>query len=185
PRARCRGLCAQVSPRARNQFHLHGGCSCVARHTTRHSPGPPSRLGMACESRPRRRARVLACAELAALAAMRFDNGIEGAADAVDRQKSRPDFQALIYPGSSRRVEPTKESPPIFLACSFNDRPDISEGLAEVYLKFKKVGVPAELHIFASGGHGFGLRERNAAPFGQWAARFYEWLGDRGFLKKP
>ena len=123
--------------------------------------------------------------ELAALAGMRFDNGVDDATDIVDRQKSRPDFQALIYPGSSRRVEPTKESPPIFLACAYNDRPDISEGLAEVYLKFKKVGVPAELHIYASGGHGFGVRERNAAPVGQWAARFHEWLGDRGFLKKP
>jgi acetyl esterase/lipase len=122
--------------------------------------------------------------ELAALAGMRFDNGIEDATDTVDRQRSRPDFQALIYPGSSRKVEPTKESPPIFLACAYNDRPDISEGLAEVYLKFKKVGVPAELHIYSSGGHGFGMRERSTVPVGQWAARFYEWLGDRGFLKK-
>ena len=39
-----------------------------------------------------------------------------------------------------------------------DDRPDISEGLASVYLKFKQLKVPAELHIYAGSGHGFGLR---------------------------
>ena len=67
--------------------------------------------------------------ELAAFASMRFDNGVEGTTDAVDRQNSRPAFQALIYPGSSRKIEPGKESPPAFLACAYNDRQDIAEGL--------------------------------------------------------
>ena len=39
-----------------------------------------------------------------------------------------------------------------------NDRPDISQGLAKVYLRFKEAGVSAELHILAGIGHGFGLR---------------------------
>jgi endo-1,4-beta-xylanase len=123
--------------------------------------------------------------ELAALASMKFDAGQADATDPVERAGSRPDFQALIYPGSSRRVEPAKDSPPAFLACAYNDRPDIAEGLANAYLKFKKVGVPAELHIFSTGGHGFGLRAKNTKPVGAWIARFEDWLGDNGFLKQP
>jgi endo-1,4-beta-xylanase len=122
--------------------------------------------------------------ELAALASMRFDGGNKEAADAAERASSRPDFQALIYPGSSGRVAPTKESPPVFLVCGYKDRPDISRGLAEVYLKFKEAGVPAELHIYATAGHGFGMRERNRSAAGAWPARFEEWLADLGLLQK-
>jgi len=128
---------------------------------------------------------VSAGGELAALASARTDQGITDARDTVDRLSAKPDFQALIYPGSSRNIEPTKESPPVFLACAYNDRPDISEGLANVYLKFKQAGVPAELHIYSSGGHGFGLRSSNRKPVGTWIARFEEWLADSGLLKQP
>lgn len=123
--------------------------------------------------------------ELAALAGMKFDAGKPEAVDLLEKQNARPDFQALIYPGRSKSIEPTKDSPPAFLACAYNDRPDISEGLAEVYLRFKKAGVPAELHIYSMGGHGFGLRPNNRRAVGGWAARFEDWLGDRGFLKQP
>ncbi len=123
--------------------------------------------------------------ELAALAGMKFDTGKADATDPIEKQNSRPDFQALIYPGRSKSIEPVKESPPAFLACAYNDRQDISEGLAEAYLRFKKAGVPAELHIYSTGGHGFGLRPSNRRAVGAWAARFEEWLGDRGFLKQP
>src|SRR5437773_9019076 len=122
--------------------------------------------------------------ELAALASMRFDNGLAGATDAVDRQNSRPAFQALIYPGSSRKIEPPKDSPPAFLACAYDDRQDIAEGLAEAYLRFKRAGVSAELQIYGSGGHGFGVRASNHKPVAGWLARFEEWLGDSGFLRK-
>jgi acetyl esterase/lipase len=121
--------------------------------------------------------------ELAALSGMRFINGNKEAADAVERESSRPDFQALIYPGSSGRIAATKESPPAFLLCGYNDRPDISRGMAEVYLKFKDAGVPAELHIYSGAGHGFGMREKNRNAVSTWLARFEEWLGDLGFLK--
>ena len=117
------------------------------------------------------------------LASARFDSGNANANDPVERQHSKPDFQALIYPGRSGDIQPTKDSPPAFLACAYNDRKDISEGLAEVYLRFKRAGVPVELHIYSSGGHGFGLRASNVRPVGQWIARFEEWLADNGFLK--
>ncbi len=122
--------------------------------------------------------------ELAALASMRFDGGNKNAADAIERENSRPDFQALIYPGSSGRIMPTKESPPVFLVCGYKDRPDISRGLAEVYLKFKEVEVPAELHVYATASHGFGVREKNRGAVGNWPARFEEWLAELGLLQK-
>jgi endo-1,4-beta-xylanase len=122
--------------------------------------------------------------ELAALASMRFDGGNKDSADAVERESSKPDFQALIYPGSSRRFVPTADSPPVFIVCGYGDRPDISQGMAEVYLKFKQVGVPAELHIYAGAGHGFGMRDNNTKAAGKWPARFEEWLSDLGFLQK-
>jgi acetyl esterase/lipase len=126
--------------------------------------------------------------EVAFLSAMRFEPGAADATDATDaiaRQSSRPDFQALIYPGRSQRIEPATNSPPVFLVCGYNDRPDISEGLATVYLKFKQLKVPAELHIYAGTGHGFGLRANNTQPAGQWIERFEEWLVNGGFLKRP
>lgn len=123
--------------------------------------------------------------EVAFLSAMRFDGGTPGATDLIDRQSSRPDFQALIYPGNTSRIKPATNSPPAFLACGNNDRTDISEGLATVYLKFKQVNVSAELHIYAGVGHGFGLRASNTGPVSKWLDQFDEWLGQSGFLNKP
>ena len=123
--------------------------------------------------------------ELANLSSLHSDEGAAGEGDEIERVSSKPNFQALIYPGSSRKIEPTKDSPPAFLACAYNDRPDIAEGLAEVYLRFKRAGVPAELHIYGSGGHGFGVRASNRKPVATWLARFEEWLGDNGFLQRP
>lgn len=121
--------------------------------------------------------------EVVALAAMRAAPGDASAADPIDRQSARPDFQALIYPGKSGQIIPEKGAPPVFLAAGYGDRTDISEGLAEVYLRFKRVGVPAELHIYAGAGHGFGLRESNKSPSGAWPTRLHEWLVDRKFIK--
>jgi endo-1,4-beta-xylanase len=122
--------------------------------------------------------------ELVNFACERFDAGKPDASDPVERQPCRPSFQAMIYPGTSWKIQPTNGYPPVFLACSYTDRKDISEGLAEAYLRFKRAGVPAELHIYSSGGHGFGLRETNKRPVGAWASRFEEWMSDSGFLKK-
>ncbi|HEU4391447.1 MAG TPA: alpha/beta hydrolase [Blastocatellia bacterium] len=123
--------------------------------------------------------------ELAALAAMRFDGGSKEASDPIEHENSKPDFQVLIYPGSSGRIVPTRDSPPAFLACGYKDRPDISKGLAEVYLKFKEAGVPAELHIYANAGHGFGLREKNHDAAAKWPVHLYDWMADLGLLQKP
>src|SRR5712691_2261409 len=122
--------------------------------------------------------------ELVNLVCARFDDGQPGASDPIDRQPCRPNFQALIYPGRSGDIQPTNGFPPVFLACSYTDRKDISEGLAETYLRFKRAEVPAELHIYSTGGHGFGLRAGNQKPVGAWITRFYEWMNDSGFVKR-
>ncbi len=135
----------------------------------------PARVGVAGFS---------AGGEVAALVAMRNDAGKQDAADVIERESSRPDFQAMIYPGTSGKIIPTKDSPPIFLLAGYKDRPDISRGLAEVYLRFKDLNIPAELHLYATAGHGFGMRERNKSAVGTWPARFEEWLSELGMLKK-
>jgi acetyl esterase/lipase len=122
--------------------------------------------------------------ELAGLSAMRFDAGKPASSDPIDHQSSRPDFQALIYPGRSWRIKPAPNAPPAFLACGSSDRPDISEGLAKVYLRFKKAGVPVELHIYSGVKHGFGLRPTTTGPVSKWINRFYEWMAQSGLLKQ-
>ena len=119
--------------------------------------------------------------ELASLASLRFDAPID-AQDDLDKQPAKPAFQALIYPGRSGDIVPRKDSPPVFLCAGYGDRQDISEGLAEVYLRFKRVGVPAELHMYSSAGHGFGQRATNKGPHAMWLDRFREWLDGRGLL---
>jgi len=121
--------------------------------------------------------------ELAALASTRYDSGNQAATDLVEHQSSRPAFQALIYPAIPHDMRLSKETPPAFLACGANDRQDISEGLPELYLSMKRVGVSAELHIFAGVGHGFGIRSSNTGNVADWPDLFYGWLRAGGFLK--
>jgi len=122
--------------------------------------------------------------ELAELAALRNDPGSPEAADPVERVSSRPDFQVLIYPGKSQLIQPVAGSPPAFLAAGYDDRPDISIGLAEAYLRFKKAGVQAELHLYAKTGHGFGLRpERAGQSHQEWPVHLAAFLRQLGLTK--
>ena len=121
--------------------------------------------------------------ELAAFAAMKSDNGKPDATDPIERASSRPDFQALIYPGTSDLFTVEKGMPPVFIACGYSDRPDIAKGMASLYLKYKEADVKAELHIYANAGHGFGFRPETTTAAGAWPLRFREWLVDSGFLK--
>lgn len=123
--------------------------------------------------------------EVAALAAMRGADGDGAASDPIDRESSRPNFQALIYPGRSQRFTVAKDAPPVFILCGYEDRPDISRGMAELYLKYKDAGVPAELHIYSSVGHGFGYREGMTGAVAGWTDRLVDWLGDQKMLAAP
>ncbi len=121
--------------------------------------------------------------ELAAFAAMKSDSGDAKSADPIERAGCRPDFQALIYPGTSDLFTVEKGMPPLFIACGYDDRPDIAKGMAALYLKYKEAGVKAELHIFSNTGHGFGYRAGTTTGFGDWPLRFREWLVDSKLIK--
>lgn len=117
--------------------------------------------------------------ELAFMAAMQEGKSVSGGVDEIDKQNARPDFQCLIYPGKSSRIAVDKDMPQAFIVCGYGDRQDIAHGMAEVYLKFKDAGVPAELHIYAAAGHGFGVRDSTSGAVARWPARLEEWLADK------
>lgn len=108
--------------------------------------------------------------------------------DAADKLSSRPNFALLIYPaylvdkGGELRPEyrVTKESPPTFFAHA-NDDPVTPLSSVMLYSALKKNGVPAELHVYASGGHGFGMR-KIPHPAASWPDRAADWLRARGYL---
>jgi acetyl esterase/lipase len=114
--------------------------------------------------------------ELAALAASHYDGGAADSNDAVERQSSRPNFQALLYPAIPRDLNFSSETPPAFLLSGAEDQPAISQGLAELYLALRRAGSHAELHIYEGAGHGFGLRAGNTGAVAAWPQRFLEWL---------
>jgi endo-1,4-beta-xylanase len=123
--------------------------------------------------------------ELAFLAATRFEEGQATAADPLGRVSSRPDFQALIYPGIPADLRVSAATPPAFLLCGAADQPAISEGLASLYLAMRHAGARAELHIYDGIGHGFGLRADNVGPSAAWPERLVEWLDQQGLMKRP
>lgn len=109
--------------------------------------------------------------------------------DSVDNVSCRPDFAVLIYPGgvvekgtSTLRSEfkITKETPPMFFAHAHND-PVSSENSVALYLALSQAKVPAEMHIYTSGGHGFGLRKSDQ-PCSTWPQRCEQWLSKSGVL---
>lgn len=121
--------------------------------------------------------------ELAAFAAMKSDPGQKDAADPIERESCRPDFQALIYPGTSGLFSAEEGMPPLFIAAGYSDRPDISEGMATLYLKYKAAGVKAEMHLYANAGHGFGYKpDAKPSAAARWPQRLVEWLEDSALL---
>jgi acetyl esterase/lipase len=126
---------------------------------------------------------------LAAGACLKFEKRQYDKIDAVDDTASRPDFGVLVYPaylvdnsGTLKpEYQPTKETPPMFFAHALNDgvTPESSIALTRA---LKAVGGSAELHVYESGGHGFGLR-KSEFPCHTWPARCAEWMERRGLLK--
>jgi len=111
--------------------------------------------------------------------------------DAVDEKFSHePNFGILVYPAYivdkagvlKPEFEVKKDSPPMFFAHSSDDGVT-SEGSVALYLALKKNGVPAELHLYASGGHGYGMK-KSAHPCSSWPDRAGDWLKSRGLLEK-
>ena len=126
----------------------------------------------------------------AAQAALKSHARLYEVTDDADRTSCRPDFVALIYPAylvdDKGQLKPdlivTKETPPMFLAHAFND--GIScENSVQLFLALKKAAVPADLHIYSAGGHGFGLRPSDQ-PASTWPQRCEDWMKQRGLLQR-
>lgn len=123
--------------------------------------------------------------EVAALTGTRFDAGHDSSTAAVERQSSRPDFMLLIYPGiRPEAVTIPKDTPPAFFAHAADDKSVNPERSTAFFLALLKAGIPAELHIYSHGGHGFGMRDR-PMPVSSWPARAEAWMADLGLTKKP
>lgn len=98
----------------------------------------------------------------------------------ADAPDARPAFAGLIY-GRMVPVKPPKSLPPIFVALAADDPLFGKQGIGMVDT-WRAAGGSAELHIYASGGHGFGMKQQGKSSDG-WAESFYRWLKDRGFIK--
>ena len=129
--------------------------------------------------------------ETAALAALLHARRQYDAADKIDEISSRPDFVALLYPGGLVEkgntklrdyVRPSKDTPPMFLAHAYDDGVDVRNSLL-LAAELKAVAVSCELHVYATGGHGYGMRN-TGHPVNSWPDRCQEWMAKRGYLKK-
>jgi hypothetical protein len=124
--------------------------------------------------------------EQAARAALIFDDGKPDAADPIDRESCRPDFVVLVYAGW-RQLDlgsVPKNAPPAFCVCAGVDDAFHAKETVDFYNAYFNAKIPAELHIYARGGHGGGISPRNGIPFGTWPSRFIDWAADIGMLPK-
>ena len=98
---------------------------------------------------------------------------------------TRPDFVAPIYAymGAVKPAEVPKDAPPMFLVVATDDQLGLAPDSINLYSKWIAAKKSAELHSYAKGGHGFGMRKQNL-PTDQWIERFGDWLQLQGWLKK-
>ena len=147
---------------------------------------------------------------LAATVATQYERATEEPANPVDQHSARPDFQVLVYPvtsfrdsvghGGSRKnligeapaaelidlysneLQVTADTPPAFLVHTSDDRVKVENSLV-YYAALRAAGVPAELHIYEEGGHGYGIRP-TGKPVATWHHRMRDWMQQRGLLER-
>lgn len=150
--------------------------------------------------------------EVVGMIGVKYDDGDPGNPDPIERVSSRPDYTVLIYPyyrpGSVQIVAqgPTPavnapvpmplalrgipvnltfpihdDAPPVFMVCTTDD-PSHVIPTVKFYLELVEKKIPAEMHIYEYGEHGFALRatKKPGSPVETWPARFTEWLAYRG-----
>ena len=133
------------------------------------------------------------------------------AVDQIDRGSARPDFLVLLYPvismeegvahaGSKRALlgahpapeqvaayspdrHVSKDAPPTLLLLADDDTAVLPENSIRYYQALKRAGVPAELHVFARGGHGFGIRKAAGLPVAMWPDLAWDWMASIGMLR--
>jgi acetyl esterase/lipase len=115
--------------------------------------------------------------EVAALAATQFASPVKGSSDAIDELDCRPSFQGLFYPGLPKPLPvPNAQTPPAFLCGAFDDGFHLTTPMVRYYISLADAGVPSELHVYAKGGHGFGIRNEDR-PVYSWMPLFASWVG--------
>jgi acetyl esterase/lipase len=99
--------------------------------------------------------------------------------------ETRPDFIAPIYAymGAIKQTNVPADAPPMFVAAATDDQLGLATDSVNLYSKWLAAKKPVELHLYAKGGHGFGMRKQDL-PTDQWIDRFGEWLQVQGLLKK-
>jgi acetyl esterase/lipase len=126
---------------------------------------------------------------LAAEISTNFARRLYAPVDAADRESARPDFAMPIYPGHlatdddkfNANVPVSRDTPPTFLVQAEDDYVDgVNQSLA-YYIALKNAKVPAEMHLYAHGGHAFGLRP-TADPITRWPALAETWLRTIGMI---
>lgn len=148
---------------------------------------------------------------LAAYASVHNDGGDSLASDVVEQMSSRPDFTLLLYPVVSFREDVgnatcrqrfigktndwevakhysaelwiTENTPPAFIVLSDDDFGIKQDNSILYYQGLKKHNVPGELHIFAKGGHGYGLKEGYDFRAARWHEMFVAWLYEMEIIK--
>jgi acetyl esterase/lipase len=123
-------------------------------------------------------------AHLAAALSTHFNQRLYPPIDAADQASCRPDFAVIVYPGylaladknfaPNPDIVPTEKTPPQFIVQAEDD-PVHVENATVYFMALKNAKVPAELHIYAQGGHGYGLR-RTELPVTSWPESVEVWL---------
>jgi len=121
-----------------------------------------------------------------------FDRRLYPAMDAADKESCRPDFAIACYPGHlwnddegfklNPNIPVTRDTPPTFLLQAEDDHVDGVQQSLVYYIGLQKAGVPVEMHLYAQGGHGFGLR-RTKRPITDWPRLVETWLGTIGMVR--
>jgi acetyl esterase/lipase len=120
-----------------------------------------------------------------------FDKRLYPAVDAADKESCRPDFAIALYPGHlwkddknfelNPNVPVATNTPPTFLLQAENDPVDNVNNSLVYYMALKNAGVPVEMHLYAQGGHAYGLR-RTKLPITGWPQLVETWLRTIGMI---
>jgi acetyl esterase/lipase len=121
--------------------------------------------------------------------ATNYEKRAYDAVDDTDKVSCRPDFAIPLYSGYfkvkdglSPTIREAAGTPPLFIVHASDDPVSEVEHSVTFYLAMKRAGVSAELHVYATGGHGFGVR-KVGHPCEGWTDRCVDWLRKQGFLR--
>jgi len=129
-------------------------------------------------------------AHLAAALSTNFDQRLYPPVDAADQMSCRPDFAVIVYPGylsleeenflPNPEIRPTGTTPPQFIVQTEDDPVHVENAIV-YFTALKNAKVPAELHVYAEGGHAYGMRP-TALPISTWPQAVETWLHTIGIL---